>query len=336
MSIPSSLSRPRARVAVLAVLLASSGCATFGGHVKGSFVCKAPQGTCEPMSSIDARAIGSLGHGGGGGATPVSTSTIDGDTHLINAGYGNAEPGRSGDRVMRVVFPAHTDGNGIWHEESVAHFVSEPAGWVARPASADAPVAGSLDAAIAAQAPSLRPAPSVATSASAPASAYALPGAATSAAPLTLREAAAGLEAPRDMLGDVEPSPVLAMDVTSGSAAAADANAPTMAAIAAARAGHRIGQPMPASGGRLVATRANARGSRHGSRREAAPLPVATDYTRALNRDALARAKGKEVGSPAPSVSIAAVSDGATIHATSNLAQPGPVEQAVSGGSARP
>ncbi|WP_454887620.1 hypothetical protein [Sphingomonas oryzagri] len=334
MSIPSS--RSGARLAILGALLASSGCATFGGHVKGSFACKAPQGTCEPMSSIDARAIGSLGHGGGGGAMPESTSTIDGDTRLINAGYGNAEPARSGDRVMRVVFPAHTDGNGIWHEESVAHFVSEPAGWVPRPASEDAPVAGSLDAAIASQAPSARPVAPAPVAHPAGDAAYAAPGAATSTAPLTLREAAAGLEAPRDTLGDVEPSPVLAMDVTPGSAATVDADAPTMAAIAAARAGHRIGQPMPARAGRPVAIRANAHGSRHGSRVVLAPQPVATDYTRALNQDALARAKGKEVGSPAPSVSIAAVSDGATIHAASNLAQPGPVEQAVSGGSARP
>ena len=50
---------PILRAGVLAApLLLASGCASLGGNVKGSFACRAPEGTCAPTSAIDAGATG--------------------------------------------------------------------------------------------------------------------------------------------------------------------------------------------------------------------------------------------------------------------------------------
>src|SRR3546814_19544854 len=50
---------PILRAMVLAApLLLASGCASLGGNVKGSFACRAPEGTCAPTSAIDAGATG--------------------------------------------------------------------------------------------------------------------------------------------------------------------------------------------------------------------------------------------------------------------------------------
>ena len=45
-------------VVLAAPLLLASGCASLGGNVKGSFACRAPEGTCAPTSAIDAGATG--------------------------------------------------------------------------------------------------------------------------------------------------------------------------------------------------------------------------------------------------------------------------------------
>ena len=41
----------------LTSLLALNGCASFGGNVRGSFSCAAPDGICAPSSTIDDRAL---------------------------------------------------------------------------------------------------------------------------------------------------------------------------------------------------------------------------------------------------------------------------------------
>ncbi len=242
----------RYTLSLCALLLASSGCTTLGTNIKGNFACKAPTGTCAPMSNIDAEAIASLG-GASPEGSPVSTGTLDGEARAMNIGYGAGEPVRTGERTMRVVFPAHTDGNGIYHDQSVAHFVAERSGWSPTPAPAVSPAMspamsvtpapavgapGSLDAAIASSAPSATartmPMPIE------PDAAYARPNAATSTAPLTLSEAASGLEAPATMMANSDTADGTGtMPVAAGSE-----GAPSMSAIAAARAGHRIGEPV--------------------------------------------------------------------------------------------
>ena len=209
----------------LALALGTVSCTTLGTHVKGGFACKAPVGTCAPMSHIDAQAIAGLG-ALGAQAMPIANDGMDGQARFITTGA-EGVPVRTGERVMRVVFPAHTDGRGVFHDEAVAHVVSGQSGWTLR--RVDAPTAGSLDAAIAAASPS----------ASGTASATTSPGPVTSAVPLNLREAAAGLSAPADPLPDA-PHEQVAVDMPAGSD-----DLPSPQALAAAHAGHRIRDAVP-------------------------------------------------------------------------------------------
>lgn len=101
-----------------------AGCATFGGHVKGQFACRAPQGSCAPTQVIDARAIGS-----------PRTERADGLAANPHVRSVNAAPGdlaRTSERKLRIVFPAHIDARGVYHEQAVAWSVVEPADWAAR------------------------------------------------------------------------------------------------------------------------------------------------------------------------------------------------------------
>ena len=104
------------------VLLA--GCMTLGGHVRGDFACRAPGGTCAPTSIIDGRATIDLGSPAGANPTlPVRHGAV------------RAEPGdiaRTSERKLRILFPAHIDAAGIFHEEAIAWTIAEPADWAAR------------------------------------------------------------------------------------------------------------------------------------------------------------------------------------------------------------
>lgn len=117
---------PRAGHPVLAALALTllAGCTTLGGNVSGDFACRAPQGDCAPASVIDARAIASLA---GDADRPAAAPRHPGNVR--------AEPGdlaRTSERKLRIVFPAHVDAAGIFHEEAVAWAIAEPADWAAR------------------------------------------------------------------------------------------------------------------------------------------------------------------------------------------------------------
>ena len=257
----------------LTLALATVSCTTIGTHVKGGFACKAPQGTCAPMSTIDAQAIAGLG-GSGGQTVPVSSPSADTDARFINTGD-EGVPVRTGEHVLRVVFPAHTDGGGVYHEEAVAHVVSEHSGWVLRPA--EVPASGSLDAAIQASAPSSNPGTPtpVATTANA--------GPTIRGVPLNLREAAAGLAAPADPMPD--PQEQVAVDM-----GGPDSGMPTPAALAAARAGHHIGDAATTT--RVTRSRVQhvaARRRHHRVAPQLAHARPADNPTTALNRTALGR-----------------------------------------------
>jgi conjugal transfer pilus assembly protein TraV len=113
----------------LAPLLGLAACTT-GGNVKGDFQCAAPGGTCAPMGSIDAAALASMGSGrpspmsGFGIDTPHAPRTLSSQVIADTSG-----PQRTSDRVLRVVFPAHIDRDGIYREESAAHAVVEGSEW---------------------------------------------------------------------------------------------------------------------------------------------------------------------------------------------------------------
>jgi len=105
-----------------------AGCMTAGTNMHGDFACRAPGGTCAPMSTIDARAVATMG----AGVRPVGDTTmpgIPGRGRVVTASADGTPPVRTSDRVLRVVFPAHIDASGIYHDEASAHAVVEHSGW---------------------------------------------------------------------------------------------------------------------------------------------------------------------------------------------------------------
>ncbi|MBC2668237.1 TraV family lipoprotein [Novosphingobium piscinae] len=100
----------------------TSGCATIGTNVKGDFTCRAPRGDCAPAHVIDERATGSL--------APAALSEAAGPVSArARAEVSAADPARTGERTLRVVFPAHVDAAGILHEDAVAWVVVETPRW---------------------------------------------------------------------------------------------------------------------------------------------------------------------------------------------------------------
>lgn len=104
--------------ACLAVL--TSGCATFGTNIEGDFTCCAPKGDCAPSQVIDARATKDLS----------ATGTVqDGLRPPVSVASG--DQGRTSERTLRIVFPAHIDETGTLHDDAVAWAVVENPRWAA-------------------------------------------------------------------------------------------------------------------------------------------------------------------------------------------------------------
>lgn len=106
------------------LLFTTSGCATFATNIAGDFECRAKGKTtsadCLPASRIDADATAMLAKG-----YPRTHPTP-------RAGVAGGDTGRSRERTIRIVFPAHVDDTGILHEESVAWAIAEQPDWTAR------------------------------------------------------------------------------------------------------------------------------------------------------------------------------------------------------------
>ncbi|PEQ10339.1 hypothetical protein B2G71_22800 [Novosphingobium sp. PC22D] len=104
-----------------ALLAALTGCVGLGGNMRGDFTCRAPRGDCAPTRVIDENAAREIGAGE--------------DNALVGArrraGVAPGDLARTGERVLRVVFPAHVDASGTLHDEAVAWTVIEPARWAA-------------------------------------------------------------------------------------------------------------------------------------------------------------------------------------------------------------
>jgi conjugal transfer pilus assembly protein TraV len=116
--IPMSSSKHLLLCAGLAAAL--GGCTTFGTNVRGDFTCRAPQGDCAPSHVIDARATAELGEG----ASPDRIAQA-------RAGVAAGDAGRTLERTLRIVFPAHVDEAGTLHDEAVAWAVVENPRWAA-------------------------------------------------------------------------------------------------------------------------------------------------------------------------------------------------------------
>lgn len=122
----------RSRLLVLLLPLPLAACLS-GGNTKGDFACKAPDGTCAPMTLIDGQAVAGIGNGGGAMAPIRSPGTLAPPASPLRTVAGSVAgeetPARTHERVLRVVFPAHIDPDGVYREESAAHAVIEPTAW---------------------------------------------------------------------------------------------------------------------------------------------------------------------------------------------------------------
>ena len=117
-------------LAAVSAAVALSGCTTLGGNVKGDFACRAPDGICAPTSKIDDQALAMIS---GGDAETVPTGVINpydrADPQFLRTSA-SAAPGRSSEKVLRIVFPAHVDRLGRFREASAIHAVVERGTWM--------------------------------------------------------------------------------------------------------------------------------------------------------------------------------------------------------------
>lgn len=114
------MSSPKHLLLCAGVAAALGGCTTFGTNVRGDFTCRAPEGGCAPSHVIDARATAQLGEG----ASPYRLARA-------RAGVAAGDTGRTLERTLRIVFPAHVDEAGTLHDEAVAWTVVENPRWAA-------------------------------------------------------------------------------------------------------------------------------------------------------------------------------------------------------------
>lgn len=115
----------------VAGLAALSGCATFGTNVRGNFSCAAPDGTCAPSSVIDDRALAMIA---GEPAAMQPAGPFQRTPDVIRRPTTTAAAGtvtRDGQKVLAIVFPAHVDAQGRYHETSTVRAVVDTGAWVA-------------------------------------------------------------------------------------------------------------------------------------------------------------------------------------------------------------
>lgn len=103
--------------------LALSGCTHLGTNVSGQFSCRAPKAGCQPLSEVDAAAIRQLlkrDEGNRGASLEQMRQRIT---------LASADAARTGERTLRIVFPAHVDAAGTLHDEAAVWTVVEAARW---------------------------------------------------------------------------------------------------------------------------------------------------------------------------------------------------------------
>lgn len=119
----------------VAGLAALSGCASFGGNVRGSFSCSAPDGICAPSSTIDDRALALISADPSDTApSPAGSRQMPraGGSHVAAIGRARpavSDPGRTQERVLRIVFQPYIDERGRLHEASAVHAVVARGEW---------------------------------------------------------------------------------------------------------------------------------------------------------------------------------------------------------------
>ena len=115
----------------------------FGGNIKGSFACSAPNGTCAPSTVIDDQALSVIqnarpmtpGQSPAGPYMRSPTAARPTTAAYVPAGSGRITPAQGGmahreRRVLRVVFPSFVDGGGNLHEPRIVHAVVDDGAWM--------------------------------------------------------------------------------------------------------------------------------------------------------------------------------------------------------------
>lgn len=111
----------------------------FGGNIKGSFACSAPNGTCAPSTVIDDQALSVIQN-----ARPMTpagpymrspAAMRPTSAAYVPTGTGRITPAQGGmahreRRVLRVVFPSFVDGGGNLHEPRIVHAVVDDGAWM--------------------------------------------------------------------------------------------------------------------------------------------------------------------------------------------------------------
>lgn len=133
--------RKMAGLATGVVFLA--GCTTFGTNINGKFNCgPAGEGSCAPATVIDDRALAEItGDASYVPAGPYRAPVREmqpGTVALASATQTVVMPGQQ--KVLRIVFPAHVDRAGRYHETSVVNAVVDNGAWM----QASAPLGASL------------------------------------------------------------------------------------------------------------------------------------------------------------------------------------------------
>lgn len=108
--------------------LALSGCTHLGTNVSGQFSCRAQANRtfgagCRPLSEVDSAAIRQLlksDEGNPGAALEQMRQRLT---------LASADTARTGERTLRIVFPAHVDAAGTLHDEAAVWTVVEAARW---------------------------------------------------------------------------------------------------------------------------------------------------------------------------------------------------------------
>ena len=155
---PRPFSWPEALAGLFAITTLS-GCVGLGGNIKGSFACQAPDGICAPSAVIDDRALRLISEDPSATPAPAGTyrpeakpPTAKSSSVRVAAvqpvrGPVSTTPGRSNERVLRIVFPAHIDARGRLHEASAVHAVVSQGQWLTSTDDKAAPTRNAMSAA---------------------------------------------------------------------------------------------------------------------------------------------------------------------------------------------
>ena len=119
--------------AVLAATASLGACTSLGGNIQGNFSCRAPDGICAPTSTIDDAALALIG--GDESVIPAGPYSAPSSQSPRMIRTSASEPVRSGEKVLRIVFPSHIDRAGRYRETTAIHAVVERAVWTTASAS---------------------------------------------------------------------------------------------------------------------------------------------------------------------------------------------------------